>query len=329
MTRSSRDYKAYGLHIRSSINLPFAPLPGSPTGEPDVRISFGKTPAAIPSPVTERGPKSDHLHGWKASEGNFLINVPGLARYHVTGGHDVMISPYGGSDHDIGVFLIGRVFAALLQQQGLTTFHTSAIATETGAVLFMGTSGIGKSSLLAALLNYGYPLVADDMTGVTRDAAGRLTVVPAFPCISLREDTLDMVGWRERAQMSVREGSEKHWLSVERFRPSPIPLHAIYILRRSYRQDVRIERLPTSHTFKWLYKYSYRKQLLYGLRQMGTHFRTLTAISREIPVSLVERPAHPFLLDVLADRIDADLRGESLPHGNDAAAGQAVSRAVG
>ena len=43
------------------------------------------------------------------------------------------------------------MFAALLQQHGLTTFHASIVAIETGAVLFAGRSGIGKSPLLAAL----------------------------------------------------------------------------------------------------------------------------------------------------------------------------------
>ena len=317
MTRSFRHYGAYGLHIHSPFDLPFPPLPGSPSGEADVTVSLGKTPAAIPNSITRKWGRKAACT-WEAAKDTFLMNVPGVAGYLATGGRYVTVDPECDSDRKIGVFLAGRIFVALLQQRGLTTFHASALATEAGAVLFAGPSGIGKSSLLAALLDRGYCMLSDDVTSGTLDAAMRITVLPAFPCMRLPADTLDMVGWRERAQ--AWEGLEKSLLPLERFHPTPLPLRAFYILTRNDRQDVGIERLPISHAFTWLLKYTYRKRILYGMGQQRTHFRTLTA-SKDVPVSLVERPRHPFLLDMLADRIDADLRGESLPHGNDVAAG--------
>ena len=325
MTRSFRHYRAYGLRIRSPLDLPFAPLPDSPSGEADVTVFLGKTPAALPNPITWKRRRKAALT-WEVAKDTFLMDVPGVAGYLATGGRYVTVDPECGSDRKIGVFLAGRVLVALLQQRGLTTFHASAVASETGAVLFAGPSGIGKSSLLAALLDHGYCMLSDDVTGVTLDADGCPTVLPAFPCTRLPADTLDIMGWRERAQ--AWEGIEKSLLPVERFCPTPLPFRAFYILTRSDRQEVGIERLPTSHAFRWLWTYTHRKRILYGMGQQRTHFRTLTA-SKDVPVSLVERPRHPFLLDMLADRIDADLRGERLPAGNDAAAGQAVSRAVG
>lgn len=329
MTRSFRDYRAYGLRVRSPIDLPFAPLPGSPSREADVRIVFGKTPTALPNPVAKRRAKFDWQCEWEAAKGIFLVNVPGVARYLVTSGRDVVISPYDEcSDHDIGVFLMGRVFVALLQQRGFTTFHASGIATETGTVLFMGPSCIGKSSLVAALINRGYLMVTDDLASVTSAADGRLTILPSFPCTRLLENTLDMVGWRECKRTKVQEESKKYLVPVERFQPSPMPLRAVYILTYGDTQDVRIERLPISHAFKWLYKCIYRKRILYGLGQQGQPFPILAAISKEIPVSLVERPWNSYLLGMQVDHILADLHGESLPAGNDAAAKQAVSRSV-
>ena len=290
-------------------------------------VSLGKTPASLPNPITRKRRRKAALT-WEVAKDTFLMDVPGVAGYLATGGRYVTVDPECGSDRKIGVFLAGRVLVALLQQRGLTTFHASAVASETGAVLFAGPSGIGKSSLLAALLDRSYLMLGDDVTGVTLDADGRPTVLPAFPCIRLHTETQDMLGWRESAQ--TWEGSEKSLLPVEsfRFHPTPLPLRAFYILTRNDRQNIGVERLPITHAFRWLLKYTYRKRILYGMGQQRTHFRTLTA-SKDVPVSLVERPRHPFLLDMLADRIDADLRGESLPHGNDVAAGQAVSRAVG
>lgn len=330
MTRPFRNYTAYGLHIRSLIDLPFAPLPGSATGEPDVNIFFGKTPETIQNPVTKCEPKYDWQSRWEAAKEAFLIDIPGVARYFVTGGRDITISSYDGcSDHDIGAFLVGKIFGALLQQRGLTILHASGIMTETGAVLFTGPSGIGKSSLLATLLNHSYPLVTDDLGGVTLDAGGRPTVLPAFPYIRLRNDTLDRVEWSDGALTPVRKGSEKYSLPVERFHLSPTPLRAVYILTHSDVQDVRIESLPLLHAFKYLYEHTYRKRIMFGLGQRGSHLRILGAVSREVRVSLVKRPGHQFLLDMLKNRILADLREELLSAGNDAAAGQAVSRTGG
>ena len=153
MSRPPFEYTAYGLHVRSPFALPFTPLPGGPRGErgsqggPDVRIRIGTTPAALPAPADRHGL-------WESAPGAFLLDVPGVARYLATDGRDVLVEPHGGDD-DVGVFLIGPVFAAVLQQQGIMTFHSAAVETGAGAVLFTGRSGDGKSSLLAALVKRG------------------------------------------------------------------------------------------------------------------------------------------------------------------------------
>lgn len=120
----------------------------------------------------------------------------------------------------------------------------------------------------------------------------------------------------------MREGVEKSMLLVERFHPTPLPLRTVYILTHNDRQDIGIERLPIVVAFRLVCEC-----LLPVLGHQRTDFRTLTAISRDVPVLLAERPTSPFLSDMLADRIDGDLPGEA-PAGNDAAAGQAVSRSV-
>ena len=112
----------------------------------------------------------------------FFINVRDVVRYLVTGGRDIRVEPRGGGDHDISAFPTGRVFAALLQQHDLTTFHASVVVTETGAVLFEGRSGIGKSSLL----DHGSPHTErrrDEGSIGRRRAAHGLS---AFPCMSLQ-----------------------------------------------------------------------------------------------------------------------------------------------
>ena len=329
MTLPSRDYTAYGLRVRSALALPFRPWPGPPAGEADVTVRFGPTPAAIPHPLqvhtmkpVERGIR------WEAAPGAFLMHVPGLARYLVTTGREVVIEPCGGSAHGVSAFLTGTVLAALLQQRGLVTFHAAAVATGTGAVLFAGQSGLGKSSLLAALSERGSLMLCDDVAAVEVHATGKPSVLSAFPRMRLWADALVALGWNDRPQERVQEGQEKYQVPVERFCPTPEPLRAVYILTHKTQRPVRIERVPLGQVFYQLRKHIYRKNLRKGLDQQATHFWTLVAVAKSVPVFRVIRPTHPLLLDALADRIDAHLSEEPPFVGEDAAAGQVGFAAI-
>ena len=329
MTGSFHAYTAYGLRVRSALALPFRPCPGPPAGEADVTIRFGPTPAALPRPLLTHTMKPvERGILWEAAPGAFLMHVPGQARYLVTAGRDVVIEPCGGSAHAMSTFLTGTVLAALLQQRRLVTFHACAVATETGAVLFAGPSGRGKSSLLAALIERGYAMLNDDVAAVEMDAGGKLRVLSAFPRTRLWADAIDALGWERSPQERVQEGMEKYQVPVERFCPTPQLLRAVYSLTHKTQQHVRIKRVPPGQVFEPLYKRTYRKGLLRGLRQGTLHIRTLAAIAKSVPVFRVIRPTYPFLLDALADRINAHLREEPPSVGEDAAAGQAESAAI-
>ena len=327
MTGSSRDYTAYGLHIRSALALPFEPLPGPPAGAADVTLRFGPTPAALPLPLYTHTMKPiEQGIRWEAAPGAFLMHCPGLARYLVTMGRDIVIEPCDGTAHSVSTFLTGTVLAALLQQRGLVTFHASAVATSAGAMLFASRSGLGKSSLLAALIERGYLAMSDDVTAVELDAAGKPETLAAFPSMRLWQDTLDVLGWRGRTR--VQEGMEKYLIPIGSFSPAQLPIHAVFFLTESDRSDVVIQPMSSTEACTTLREVTYRKALVKGLGQRVRHFQTLVAMAKSVPVFRVIRPTYPFLLDALADRIDAHLRGEPPFAGEDAAAGQAASSAV-
>ena len=302
MSRPPRDYGAYGLRVRS----PFAvapcttPLAGPPGGEPDVTVRIGATPAALPAPV-------DKGAFWEAAPGACLIMVPGVARFLITGGRDVLVEPRGGSDHDVGVQLTPLVFTTVLQQRGVITFHACAVETGAGAVLFAGRSGSGKSSLLAALVERGYAMLADDAAGVAPASNGRPVALPAFPRLKLWADTLDALAWRGRARGKVREEMEKYLVPEERFRNESQVVRAVYILGSRRQEGIEVETVPVADAFRQLWAHTYYKRRLHGLGQQPAHFRTLTAMVERLPIVKVTRPAHPFLLDALADRIEKTL----------------------
>lgn len=315
MSNRAYAYRAYGLHLRSAVPLPFDPLPEpreSVPSEPDVTVRLGTVPATLPA-----GPGHvTHKDIWQARPGAFLMHVEGAAGYLVTDGRDMLIEPCGGGADDVTAFFTSSPFTALLQQRGVVTLHAASVATETGAILLLGGSGMGKSSLAAALVERGFALLADDVTGVVLDADGRPLALPAFPCLRLWADALDMLHWRANAQAPVRHGEEKYWTRApHRTCSTPLPVRAAFVLAAHSGPDIAIEPVPRGSAFRLLWKNTHRKRVVDALGRRPAHFRIGTVLARHVPVVRVTRPVYPFLLEALADRIAAELHETELADG--------------
>lgn len=176
---SNRLYHAFGLNIAS--DLPFLNMPEK-QGVPDVVVRYGEVPDAIPDAV---------ISGirYQAAPGVFLLRVDGVADYHVTRGNRITIErATGAQDEEVLLFLMGSAIGALLHQREMLPLHAGAIAVDYEAVLFSGPSGIGKSTLTAAFQKREFPVLADDVCGVTVDREVR--VVAGFSQLKLWEDSL-------------------------------------------------------------------------------------------------------------------------------------------
>ena len=317
MSTPAYEYRAYGLHVRSVVPLPFDPLPEpskAAPSVPDVTVRLGAVPATLPADPGH----VTHTNIWQARPGAFLMHVEGVARYLVTDGRDILIDPCGDDADDVTAFFTSSPFTALLQQRGVVTLHAAAVETDAGAILLLGRSGIGKSSLAAALVERGFALLADDVTGVVLDTEGRLLALPAFPCLRLWTDTLDTLHWRANAQAPVQRGVEKYWTrSPHRTCSTPLPIRAAFALAAHNGPDIAIEPVAPSSAFRLLWVNTHRKRAVDALGQRPSHFRIGTALARHVPVVLVTRPVYPFLLEALADRIAAYLHETGLADGAD------------
>ena len=290
-------YRAYELCICSALELPFDPLPDG--GAADVTVRFGPVPGTLPAGAG----RLVCTDMWQARPGAFLMQVEGVARYLIADGRDVCIEPLGGGHADIASFLVG-LWAVLLQQRGVATLHAAAVRTAAGAVLLLGRSGHGKSSLAAALVQRGYALLADDTTGLVL-RGGQTTALPSFASLRLWKRTLEKMRTSPEVRSRVREGVEKYWVKASSACSQALPVHAAIVLTPSSSADIRMALVPPNAAFWLLCKHAHRKRALRAMGQRPALFRAATAMARHVPVLQAWRPHHPFLLEELADHVEA------------------------
>ena len=294
-------YRAYGLRIRSEIETPFAA--SGAEADPDLTIRVGAVPPSL-------GDSTRSWARWQVAPGRLLLTVDGTARYLIAErGREVVVAPAQDGDGAVGAFLCGSVLGACLQQRGRLTLHASAVETSAGAVLFAGPRGVGKSTLLAALLDRGYRMLADDVSGIALEAGGRPEVFGAFPAIRLWGDVMERLRWDGRGRtLEEARGDRRKWsVSVERFRAAPLPLRAVFLLSTHDRDSIAVEPVPASPAFASLVRHTYRPGLVRALGLERRHFRMVGAVVRHAPVVRVRRPRDSFQLDALADRMVAYL----------------------
>lgn len=297
-----RRYTAYGLTIESTIDLPeLMPLPDTEATTPDVWIRYGPVPENLETPVS-RGVV------YQACPKQFLLRLEGIARYLVLDGREIYVAPADGSqDDDVRLFLLGSVLAALLHQRGMLVLHGSAIVTESGVVVFVGPSGVGKSTLAAALGQRGYRIMADDVCALQIDAQGIPLVYPSFPQLKLWVDMLDQLGQTDRMLRRVRMNLEKYALPLNgTFYATPCPLHMVYHLTTHNKTDIQLEQITQMNKFRVLLYNTYRQRFMYGLGMQAAHFRQAATVANQVSIKRITRPIGGVFLEELLDLLIAD-----------------------
>lgn len=118
----------------------------------------------------------------RASNG-MRIAYPGVANYDVHFNHQlIVVRPQAGATTEQVILgLIGPAMIALLAEQGIWVFHTSAVQLDNRVICFCGQSGSGKSTLAAKLQQImpGVTRLADDLLAVTM-VDNRIVCLPRY-----------------------------------------------------------------------------------------------------------------------------------------------------
>ena len=191
---------AYGLRISSAFDLPGAPqLPFSEAAELSIRIGETASHPAIEEVIGSLGP-------YVLSRSSLLFRAPLVADYKLTrDGRSIEIEPApGAADEAVSELLIATALPAALWMRDEIVLHASAAvlpATE-GALAFGGASGVGKSRLLARLVESGSSVVAEDSLCL-RTVEGHSLASGLPGCLFLRAPGADEQQARQRVVVSA------------------------------------------------------------------------------------------------------------------------------
>jgi hypothetical protein len=209
-------------------------------------------PAALPDAIL--------INPWtEVGGGKVLMRIPGVARYLIEGGADIAIDPEDTADFEsVRHFLHGPARGYLIHQRGEVPLEAATVVSPGGsAVAISSTSGLGKSTLAAALCARGWKLVADGITRITL-TAGRVLCWSSDDDADLWRNACISFGIDADALKQVRRGLEKYHAPMPAHR-GPSPLRAVVRLVRG-ESVARMDALAREQIARSLQQWQFRWQ---------------------------------------------------------------------
>jgi hypothetical protein len=289
----SKLYRLFGLTIASDRTLPDLPVAeDNTTVDVDVRER--------PSIAIE----ADEL---TPVEGGAVLSIAGVARYEVTAGRSMFVTPDPAADPgDVRLYLLGSAMGLLLYQRGLMPLHANAVVVDSRAFAFAGASGAGKSTLAAWFVRRGLPLLTDDVCVIVRPSNSPPLVVPGPRRLRLWRDAVEVHGadpdCLPRSFPSLPD-HDKYDVVVPAAQTftSAVPLGAIFVLADG--EELDFQRLSGLAAAEELFAHSYRGAFAHLSGIVADHFTHCVALARDTPVFRLIRPRR---------HSDQDAQGETI-----------------
>jgi hypothetical protein len=242
---------------------------------------------------------------WQAAPGRFLLRVPRAAAFLVDGGRRVTIDPEPRSEATVvNRFLRMTPLAALLYQRGSLAFHAAAAASSRGVILLAGDSAAGKSTLLMALLQRGWTMLADELATVNLDDCGRPQILPAVSAIELSRDAAERFGLAD--EYPGQRADNRQTLDMSRqFEFRPRPLRTIFWLAAHNEDRIEQRDVEGMECFRALGILTYNSHVADALLDRAAYMRQATIIAQTVAMHRVYRPRGRWVAEELADRIEA------------------------
>lgn len=314
MRRPLHAYRLYGLWLRSQWPLPYPE--GTEAGLTEIELSKGSSflfSEAARETMIPADAKA-WFHHARLQDGSTYLRWSGLFEFLISAdGRRIAGRPFNGvTEEAFHAYLISQVLSFAMVKQGIEPLHATVVVVNGQAVAFLGDCGYGKSSLGAAFLQVGHPLLTDDVLVVEERGHG-FGAYPGPPRIKLfPEVAKTFLGDRVRGT-PMHPQTPKLVILLDPFLSSQavVPLKSIYVLRRSIpgsqSMKITIRTLSQQRAFLELLRNTFNTVISEGER-LKRQFKMATVVASKVPIKSLSYPRILGLLPSVREAILSDLR---------------------
>ena len=227
-------YKVYGLNIKSSLELPEL-IPGNE--DYDIIIRFTDNNSALMDLSEEKYESSES----SLSRSTVPYYFDDELIFNVKGGKEIIINSKTSINKVfLRLLILSQGFGIILHQRGYIVLHGSAVKIDNQAIAFLGHSGIGKSTLTAALNERCFHLIADDVLAIKIDG-DKYSVYPSFSRIKLYDDVIEHLKYYPNSYTKVHPEFQKYnFKTGNNFSIKPVPIKTIFILEKNEKNQIKL-----------------------------------------------------------------------------------------
>jgi hypothetical protein len=195
-----------------------------------------------------------------------------------------------------------NVLPMLVADRGALILHGAAVDIGGFAVIFIGASGRGKSTLAASFASTGFPFLSDDSVRLTPTNTGYLTE-PSYPSIRLWRDSDEaLLSGRVREVSGVKFSDKARYAAGDELPHAnhSAPLRAIYVLANEAPASTVIRSLGANEAMMEFVQHSFILDLQ-SETTLGGHFERMSTLANKAPAFRLDYPRdYAMLSDVRA-----------------------------
>lgn len=293
---------AYELRICSDLEIPeLLPWPDGSKEAADVHIYEAIISEEEKQSLPQVGPflfvNSDKV----------LLTIPNIAVFLIESGKKISYQKLNDSNEDdVRIFLLGSCIGALLMQRTVFVLHGSCIQVGDGCIACVGHSTAGKSSLAAAFMQSGYPIISDDICAI--DQHGQ--AIPGIPRIKINQDMAKKLNIDTNGLRTIRANYDnKFSLPLDSlFCTERLPLLAIYELAPDKGEVILHNKLTRFDAFSTVHRHLYRPRYTKAMDKAESSLKRCSELAENTQVSRIQRPMNQSSAEELRELILQNLK---------------------
>lgn len=266
----------------------------------------------FPSPSTPSG--SSQISIWRQGA-RYRIDFPQVSTCDLIGTSVICYPNKDALLEELRINFLGGLLSFWLELYGVPVLHASAIGSDGGAIGFLSHSGNGKSTLAAALMQAGYPLLTDDILAVEYQENAWMGH-PGYPQMRLWKDEAQyFLGHSDDLEL-VHPAIEKRCVPIGSkgfgsFCDKSLPLVCLYLPVREETNNVgteiQIGKVSPRDAVIELIRYSFAAPFVQALGLQKKRMESFVQVAQQVHVRRLVFPSGLQSLPRVRDAILLDL----------------------